>query len=198
MIIGLTGGIGSGKSTVAQFFRELGVLVIDADQITRQLVQPNQPALKKIVAYFGSHILQDDKTLDRKKLRNIIFEDPNARLWLENLLHPLVKQKIVHTPVSSSIPYIIVEVPLLIEAHFHDVVDRILVIDSPESLQIQRVVQRDNIDAKEIQAIINTQATRATRLAEADDVIFNEGTVEELKKQVEVYHEKVSDLDIRH
>lgn len=212
MIVGLTGGIGSGKTTVSEFFKELDIPVIDSDQITRDLVEPNQPALKKIVAHFGSEILHKNEspdknlnknldeniagTLDRKKLRNIIFNNPSERLWLENLLHPLVKDEIFKraTIITNSHsqpkpPYIIVQVPLLIESNFHKLVDRVLVIDCPLDIQIQRVVQRDKTNPEQVQTIAETQIDREVRLKEADDVIMNDSTLSDLKQKViELHH----------
>jgi len=206
MIIGLTGGIGSGKSTVAKFFRDLGVKIIDADQITRELVLEGKPALEKIVEHFGSQIVQkennngDKNILNRKKLREIIFKNSDERLWLEKLLHPLVKQEILEKKIPSYskekayIGYIIVEIPLLIEAHFHDVVDRILVVDSPESSQIKRIVERDQVNTSDVETIVKTQIERSARLAEADDILVNDGTVLELKNKVNNLHKKYIEL----
>lgn len=189
MIIGLTGGIGSGKSTVAQIFRELGVFVLDSDQITRQLVAPNQPALDSIVHHFGSNILQPDGALNRVKLRSIIFSSEKERLWLEDLLHPLVKKQILR--YADKIPkghYLVVEIPLLVEAHFQDAVDRILVVDCAVDLQIDRVSQRDTTSRSDIQLIIDSQTSRANRLTEADDVVDNNSTRMELKRKTEALH----------
>jgi dephospho-CoA kinase len=189
MIIGLTGGIGSGKSTAAQFFRELGISVIDADQLTRQLVAPNQPSLEKIVQHFGPTILQQDGTLNRAELRSIVFESPKERLWLENLLHPLVKKLILQqAELVSSEKYQIVEIPLLFEANFQDAVDRVLVIDAPDEIQKERVSLRDAIPKEAIQTIIDSQIARRERLARADDIIENMGSQEDLKKKVETLH----------
>jgi dephospho-CoA kinase len=189
MIVGLTSGIGCGKSTVAKFFREWGVSVIDSDQITRQLVALEQPALKAIVQHFGIDILQHDGTLNRIRLRSIIFESLHDRQWLENLLHPLVKEEILKQ--CALIPlgnYAIVEVPLLIEANFQTIVDRVLVVDCLAEIQIARVSKRDATPPDVIQAIINSQVTRIERLAQANEVIENNGTLEELKHRVEKLH----------
>lgn len=189
MIVGLTGGIGSGKSTVAQCFRELGVTVLDSDQITRQMVEPNSEALKEIVQRFGEKILNNDKTLNRTLLRNIIFESAEERQWLENLLHPSVKEHILEyakkTPKGQ---YLLVEIPLLFEANFQDAVDRILVVDCPENFQIERVSLRDAIPKGSVDNILNTQVSRSERLAKANDVIDNAGEKESLKKKAETLH----------
>lgn len=189
MKIGLTGGIGSGKTTVAQCFRELGVVVIDSDQITRQLVEPNRPALQSIAQHFGPEILEPDGTLNRARLRARIFASLSDRRWLENLLHPLVKAEIERQ--AQRIPsgtYLVVEVPLLIEAHFQDAVDRILVIDCSLDIQKERAAHRDGSSPEIIQSIIDSQATRSERLTMANDVLENNGSLKELKRKVQTLH----------
>lgn len=189
MIIGLTGGIGSGKSAVAQCFRELGAIVIDSDQVTRQLVEPNTPVLEKIVKRFGERILNKDKTLNRTLLRVIIFDSTEERQWLEKLLHPLVKEHILER--AEAIPkghYLLVEIPLLFEANFQDVVDRILVVDCPEDVQIARVSKRDATPQGSIESILKTQVSRTERLEQADDVIDNSGDKALLKTKAEALH----------
>lgn len=203
MIIGLTGGIGCGKSTVAQLFRELNIPVIDSDQITRELVAPHQPALKAIVEHFGESILNQDGSLNRPKLRSLIFEFPEDRVWLENLLHPLAKEEILtlgqkifagHYSDHSVQKYIIVEIPLLIEAHFEHAVDRILVVDCNEAQQVERVARRDGVPINAIQAIVNNQTNRSVRLSKAHDVILNEGSKEELKAKVKALDQLYREL----
>lgn len=195
MIIGLTGGIGSGKSTVAQIFRELKITVIDADQITRRLVAPGEAALDKIVSHFGAGILQPNGELNRSKLRSRIFESTEERQWLEKLLHPLVKAEILR--FAALVPtreYSIIEIPLLIESKFEGAVDRIVVVDCLEAQQIERVALRDAIPRSSIAAILKTQADRKTRLAMADDVISNDSTRDILKQQVRALHNYYSEL----
>lgn len=200
MIIGLTGGIGSGKSTVAQYFRSLNIEVIDSDQITRQLMANGKEAYHRIVEHFGDKILQKDGSIDRSKLRSIVFEATEERKWLENLLHPEVKEEILK--IKTNIPkgkYIVVEIPLLIEADFQDAVDRVLVVDSSESLQIARVKERDALTVSTLEAIMKTQVDRAKRLTFADDVIENEGTRDELKARVKNlanYYSELSNIEI--
>lgn len=195
MIIGLTGGIGSGKSTVAQFFRDLKVTVIDADHITRQLVAPDQPAFKKILHHFGPSILQKEGTLNRALLRDRLFESLEDRKWLEALLHPLVKAEIstlsFHTPKGH---YTVVEIPLLFEAECQDLVDRILVVDCFPAKQIERVMQRDGATQLGVEAIMATQTTRENRLTAAHDVIENEGSREALKAKVLAIHHYYNEL----
>jgi dephospho-CoA kinase len=189
MIIGLTGGIGCGKTTVAEYFRSLGANVISSDEITRQLVTPEQPATRDLVKHFGETILKPDGTLDRNKLRVLIFESPKERKWLERLLHPLIKDEIVK--LARDIPkgqYLLVEAPLLIESDFQGSVNRILVVDCNTSQQIERISKRDGFLPHEVQAIIDTQVDRGTRLALANDVIENEGDREELKNKVKTLH----------
>jgi len=204
MIVGLTGGIGCGKSTLAQLFRELNVPVIDSDQITRELVAPGQPALKAIVQHFGESILNQDGSLNRSKLRSLIFQSASERLWLESLLHPLAKEEILrlrekilagHYSEQHSHNYIIVEIPLLIETHFEHAVDRILVVDCDESLQIERVAARDGVPHTAIQDILKTQANRSDRLAKANDVVVNDGSLEDLKSKVNALHRHYHELN---
>lgn len=192
MIIGLTGGIGAGKSTVAHYFKELGVPVIDADEITRDLVKPGTPALHQIVEYFGKVILDEAGELDRAKLRKKIFSDPRDKIFIENLLHPLVYEAIRDFALKQSAPYIVASIPLLIETRdkHADLVDKIVVVDAPESLQIERVKQRDKFSSAEIQKIMQTQSERQSRLSKASDVIVNDGDLEKLKKQVIALDEK--------
>lgn len=200
MIVGLTGGIGSGKSTVAQYFRSLNVEVIDSDQITRQLVAKGCPAYHEILKHFGETMLQNDGSINRSKLRFIIFESPEERIWLEGLLHPMVKTEILK--IKENIPkgkYCVVEIPLLIEANFHDAVDRILVVDCNESTQVERVKLRDALPQSIMEEILKSQTDRAKRLTYADDVIENEGTREDLKARVQTlanYYNELSNIEM--
>lgn len=192
MIIGLTGGIGSGKSTVASYFRDLGIGVIDTDEIAKKLLAPEQPLFKKVMQHFGEKILEKNGTLNRSKLRTLVFESITERHWLETLLHPPIKEKVLQyandQKFRNEMPYLIVEIPLLIEAHFEDIVDRILVVDCPSDLQIERVQQRDAIPLNIIQQIMQTQIDRNRRLQEADDVIENTRDKEALKNNVFTLH----------
>lgn len=188
LIIGLTGGIGSGKSTVAQHFESLGVPIIDADHITRQLVEPDQPALAEISRHFGPDVLSPDGRLDRARLRRRVFADPRQRHALEAILHPRARTKIQHHLAALDAPYAILSAPLLIESGWTGLVDRILVVDCPRALQIQRTRQRDGLPVAQIEAITNSQADRDTRLATADDIIHNNGDPAGLPPQVETLH----------
>lgn len=194
-LVGLTGGIGSGKSTVADYFRSLNITVIDSDQITRDLVAPHTPSLQLIVNKFGKAILEPDGSLNRAKLKKHIFQSEPDRLWLENLLHPLVKKQILD--LKKNVPknsYYLVAIPLLVETHFESAVDRVLVVDCPETEQIARVMKRDGLTQAEIEAIIQTQASRTARLAKADDIIRNDKSESDLKDKVIELHNKYSFL----
>ena len=198
LIVGLTGGIASGKSTASQYFESLGVPVIDADVIARQLVLPGKTALKQIGSRFGNHILNGDGQLDRAALRQIVFNDASARLDLEAILHPLIRTEIQHQIDALNAPYCILAIPLLIETEQTDLVNRVLVIDSDESLQYQRLQQRDHLDVDTIKAIIQTQASREQRLTAADDIVRNNGSVADLHRQLKQYHQHYLQTARRH
>lgn len=189
LIIGLTGGIGSGKSRAAAYFSELGVPVIDADQVAREVVMPGTEGLRAIVNSFGSEILAADGSLDRSTLRSRIFSDPNQRRQLENILHPRIRQAMQEQAGRLHAPYCLFVIPLLLETGQQDSVDRILVIDAPESLQRERAMLRDNADAGQVDAIMAAQITRQARLAAADDIIDNSGSPAALKSAVEELHQ---------
>jgi len=188
--IGLTGGIGSGKSTVAQRFTELGVAVIDADEISRTLVEPGQPTLDRIASEFGPDVLTHKGELDRSRMRKIVFADPQRRKVLEALLHPLIRAEMQRRAKIIKTPYGVLCIPLLAETRQTDMVDRVLVIDSPEKLQYQRIKQRDSLPDREIKAILAAQVTAEDRLEVADDVIVNDGNVDDLNRQVDILHKK--------
>jgi dephospho-CoA kinase len=190
LIIGLTGGIGSGKSTAADFFAHLGVPVFDADALAHELVQPGQPALEKIITEFGREILNPDGTLNRTHLRAVVFSDPDQRLRLEAILHPLIRQRFKEKITQIDAPYCILSIPLLLETHQEDMVNRILVIDAPESLQIARTQERNGLSATEVKKILSAQAKRKQRLAAADDIVVNDGDLPRLKAQVSELHQK--------
>lgn len=188
--IALTGGIGSGKSTAAQLFSNFGVPVIDADVIAHQLSQPEQPVFKLIAQHFGSEILNFDGSLNRNKLRAIIFSEPDKKQLLENLLHPLIYAEIASQITQFDTAYCILCIPLLIETLEISSLrlDRILVIDCPVALQIARVKTRSQLSDAQIQAIIAAQASRAERLAVADDIIDNSKSATHLAEQVKKLH----------
>jgi dephospho-CoA kinase len=197
LIVGLTGGIGSGKSTVAELFRELGTTIIDADVIARASVAPGEPALEEIIAAFGSACLDARGRLDRGKLRRLVFSDPVRRQQLEAILHPKITQEIRRLIKTVRTPYCIVVIPLLLETHQTDLVDRILVVDTPVNMRIIRVEARDHLPRDEIDAIIKTQADREVQLRAADDVIRNIGSLDKLailvQKQHDLYLELAAD-----
>ncbi len=186
--IGLTGGIGSGKTTVARLFEGKGIKVIDADRIAHQLVEPGQPALRTIVSRFGGSILGPNGRLNRDELRDIVFKSPERRRQLESILHPLVDEEMQHQLATAVSPYCMLCIPLLLESGRRHLVNRVLVVDCPVELQYARVKTRDNLDHAEVQRIIDSQLSREQKLAAADDVIFNAVGPEQLVPQVERLH----------
>ena len=173
--IGLTGGIASGKSVVASAFERLGVTIIDADTVAREIVEPGQPALADIVERFGADIVDDNGALKRRDLRKIIFDDETARADLEAITHPRIRQALQAQRDDADSEYTILVVPLLVKSTMIDLVDRVLVIDAPESVQLERLTARDDIDEAFARKMIAAQDSRAERLAHADDVLINTG-----------------------
>jgi dephospho-CoA kinase len=196
LLIGLTGGIGTGKSTVCKLFAERGVAVIDADAIAKELVALDQPALQAIVQEFGKSIIDAQGRLHRDRLRSIVFSDPERRKRLEKLLHPLIREEMLSRANRAGGPYCILCIPLLIETAQSSAVDRVLVVDAPEALQIQRVIERDHLTIDEIKAIMQAQASREERLEAADDIIMNDSDITKLAEQVEALHQKYLALPI--
>lgn len=193
--IGLTGGIASGKSTVSQRFAELGVRVIDADVASRNVVEPGKPGLAQVVQRFGAGVLDADGRLNRRALRELIFKDFSLRAALDAILHPLIRAEMEREAAQAQGPYIVMAVPLLIEGgKARERVDRVLVVDADEALQIQRLQARDGSSAEQARAILGSQASRAARLGQADDVISNTGTVAELRQAVDRLHEQYLQL----
>ena len=190
--IGLTGGIASGKTAVSNRFAALGVPVIDTDLISRELVEPGQPALSAIAARFGDHILSPDGHLDRAALRQHIFGDANARQALEAILHPRIRAEVRRRIADIKAPYLIVVVPLLFESRFDDLVDRVLVVDVPEAIQRQRVRARDGGDPAQTERILSAQMARPERLSRADEVIDNHADLDALQRQVDRLHTQYS------
>jgi len=184
----LTGGIASGKTTVSDLFEELGVPVIDTDRIARELVEPGKPALKAIVKRFGPDYLDGEGQLDRRKMRTAIFTDPEARTRLENILHPLIGNEVIHRISALDADYCIIVIPLYANSGAYEWVDRVLVVDAEEETQIARVMERDQINRAQAEAILASQASRQERLALADDVILNEGPLEQLAARVQELH----------
>jgi dephospho-CoA kinase len=193
-VVGLTGGIGSGKSTVAAIFQQLGVPIIDADVIARTMVAPGQPALEEIISAFGPDSVDDSGALDRNRLRKRVFSDPEKRRRLEAILHPKIHHEIIDLTTGIKAPYCIAVIPLLLETHQQDLVDRILVVDADVDNQIARVTLRNSLSRSEIVEIIAAQASRDSRLAAADEVINNDSSLDELAGQVRAHHEKYLEI----
>lgn len=186
--IGLTGGIASGKSLVAARFAALGVPVIDADRVARELVEPNQPAYRAILDEFGASVLAPNRSLDRRHLRSLVFSDPDRRRRLEAILHPLVYRRMESRAREVLAPYLVLVVPLLVETGYSGFCDRTLVVDAPPELQLRRLLQRDAIDEAQARAMIAAQADRETRRVAADDLIDNSGDIDHLLAQTDRFH----------
>ncbi|MCQ4321394.1 dephospho-CoA kinase [Stutzerimonas stutzeri] len=187
-VLGLTGGIGSGKSAVVEEFGRLGVHWVDADQAARWVVEPGRPALRAIAERFGDCILTPDGSLDRAALRELVFREPAQRQWLEGLLHPLIRQEVAEHLARASSPYAIMVSPLLVESGQYRQVDRVLVVDVPEALQLQRAARRDQSSEAQIRAIVKAQASREERLRHADDVLVNDRDLAWLSAEVKRLH----------
>lgn len=192
--IGLTGGIASGKSTVAQRFVELGVPVIDADESARIVVAPGSSGLAEVVGKFGENLLTPDGELDRRSLRNLIFSDPGRRRELEAIVHPLIRADMEHRTSVASGPYLVMAIPLLIESGGRGRLDRVLVVDVDEEVQLKRLMERDGGTMEQAKAILAAQASRAIRLQVADDVLANVGSLSELRHGVDRLHQRYVDL----
>ncbi len=186
--IGLTGGIGSGKTEVVKRFSQHGICTISADQISHQLCEKGTPTHQTILNHFGPVVRTKDGALDRAALGRIVFQDPDEKQWLENLLHPLVREQIAIAMNQAHSAYVIAEIPLLIESNHAYPLDRLCVVDSPVDLQLQRSVQRDNKTRADVQRIIDLQATREQRLQRADDVIVNDRDLSTLQHRVDELH----------
>lgn len=199
LTVGLTGGIGSGKTTVSNLFENLGAAIIDTDIIARELVNDNPSVLNEMVDVFGSSILKQNGTLDRKKLAQIVFNQRTEKQQLENILHPKIRIEVnrkIQTFNSKTIPpqYVIVVIPLLFETGFNDFINRILVVLSDEKIRIERVKQRDNRDMDEIRSIISSQVSDERRVSGADDIIKNNNNFKDLESQVKQLHKKYTNL----
>ena len=188
MIIGLTGGIGSGKSASANFFHSEGVTVLDADQLAREVIEQNTPGFQSIVDYFGSDIIGDDGSIDRAKLRQEIFDDKEKKKAIESITHPLVRDLMAERIAASTSPYSIIMVPLIFETNSMSAYNRILVIDCDTKLQLERATLRDNNSSEQIQKILDSQCSRTERLSIANDVIPNNDTLENLKTRSLAMH----------
>ena len=189
LLIGLTGGIASGKSTVAQRFTELGIAVVDADAAARAVVAPGKYGLEQVIKRFGSGVVAENGELDRRALRRRIFSDSDARRDLETILHPLIRADMEQSAAAADGPYVVMAIPLLIETGARDRVDRVLVVDVDAAVQLRRVMARDHSSLEEARAILASQARRSARLAAAHDVLSNSGTVTDLRQAVDRLHE---------
>ena len=189
-VVAITGGIGSGKTTVANQFAALGIEVVDADLIAREVVEPGTPALAAIASHFGPGILDEQGRLDRRALRERIFSDPAAKSWLNALLHPIIRSEMLRQCAAANSPYCLLVVPLLVENRLTGLADRVLVIDVDEATQIERTCRRDGVSREQAQAILASQASRSERLAMADDVLDNQsGTTETIRERILALHE---------
>lgn len=195
LTIGLTGGIGSGKTTVSDLFKQLGIDIIDADVVAREVVEPKSKALKEISQHFGSEILLANGSLNRSLLRTKIFSNTNEKEWLNNLLHPLIRERIIRDIEKSTSDYCILSAPLLLENNLNQIVDHVLVIDIDEATQIERVLKRDTSSEGEIKKIIASQISRKKRLTQADEVIDNSSAdLNTLQLQVNQLNQKYKTL----
>ena len=199
LVVGLTGGIGSGKSTVADLLASLGAVVVDTDVIAHELTGVNGAAMSQIAAAFGASVVRDDGALDRVAMRRLVFSDAQAKSRIEAILHPLIRRESeVRCQLAAAAPYVLLVVPLLVESGgYRQRVDRILVVDCDEATQCSRVVARSGISPAEARAILATQASRAERLAVADDIVFNGGGRDDLNAQLAALHRRYLELAVQ-
>ena len=190
LIIGLTGGIGSGKSVASDKFKSLGITIVDADVASRTVVEPGKPALKEIEDHFGSGIITAEGKLDRNNLREIIATDPEERKWLESVTHPKIGEQITKEISESTSVYTLFVAPLLLETNSQEMCSRVVVVDVPKDVQIRRTAKRDKVSPNQVEKMVAAQMEREKRLEKADDVLLNSGTIEDLEKQVEALHKK--------
>ncbi|RUO71878.1 dephospho-CoA kinase [Idiomarina ramblicola] len=189
-VVGLTGGIGSGKSAATAEFEKLGIAVVDADVVARQVVMPGTSCLQAIAEHFGSHLVTKNGELDRRALRQRVFSNPEEKEWLNNLLHPAIREEILVQLEQAKSPYVILSAPLLLENGLEKYCQRVVVVDVPETVQLQRTLQRDNSPKKEVEAIMQAQLSRDTRRQKADDILNNDGSIEKLQQQVKQLHQR--------
>lgn len=194
-VVGLTGGIASGKTTVANLFQgHFGIEIVDADVIAREVVEPGSEGLSKIVEHFGSDILSTDGSLDRSQLRSRIFENENEKLWLNDLLHPMIRQKMKQNLALVQSPYALLVVPLLVENNLQSMADTVLVVDVERDTQISRTMNRDGVAKAQVESILSSQASRDERLAHADHVVDNNQADSDLLSQVTQLHQQFMSL----
>lgn len=190
LVIGLTGGIGSGKTAATDRFKSHGITIVDADIVARQIVEPGTPALTKIREHFGDNVISSDGQLDRRALREIVFANPEERKWLEALTHPLIGQEIFRQLQASQSPYTLLVSPLLFESGQSRMASRVVLVDAPIEAQISRTVQRDNTTEAGARAIVEAQMSREQRLSKADDIIHNDQNLDHLYAQVDALHQQ--------
>ena len=190
MIIGLTGGIGSGKTAVSDIFQDLGITIVDADLASRVVVEKGREELNKISSHFGKDIINSNGELDRAQLRDIIFNSEEEKLWLESLLHPAIASQIQMELDSSNSLYTVLVSPLLLETDQRNFCKKVIVVDVPEEIQIQRTANRDNVSEEQVKSIISSQIDRISRLEQADEVIVNDGSLKDLESKVQQLHKK--------
>ena len=186
--IGLTGGIGSGKTTASDYFATLGVPIIDTDILARELVEPGLPALQEIINLFGARVLDTDGSLQRDAVRDLVFSDPAKRIQLEDILHPRIRDRALELAEQAKTAYCIIVIPLLLETRYPVELDRILVIDTIEDNQYQWVAERDGLNNEQIEAVLASQASREERLVVADDVVINDGNMEHFYRELDKLH----------
>lgn len=197
-VVGLTGGIGSGKTAATDYLTTLGVTIVDADLASRVVVEPGKPALKAIAERFGDHVIAEDGALDRRALREIVFADPDALKALEGITHPAIGQELRNQIAASKSPYTVLVSPLLFETSQKDLVHRTLVIDAPAELQVKRTMARDHVPEEQVAAIMKAQLERTKRLDQADDVVENHGSLEKLHGELDVLHKLYLELADNH
>ena len=198
LVVGVTGGIGSGKTTAARLFAECGAGLVDTDEIALRLTQPGQPAVAEIARRFGPQYLTPAGALDRQRMRSHVFSDPAAKAQLEAILHPLIRMQVAEQVRASDAPYVLVLIPLLVETGgYPTLVQRILVVDADETVQIARTMARSALSEEQVRAIMRTQASREQRLAAADDIIDNNGDLEQLRLQVQALHARYLEMTRR-
>lgn len=197
-VIGLTGGIGSGKTAATNYLAQLGITIVDADLASRVVVEPGKPALKAIAEQFGEHVITEAGALDRRALREIVFADPNALKTLEGITHPAIGQELRAQIAASLSPYTVLVSPLLFETSQKELVHRTLVIDAPAELQVQRTMARDQVPEAQVAAIMKAQLERTKRLDQADDVVENHGSLEKLHGELDVLHKLYLELASNH
>lgn len=194
-VVGLTGGIASGKTTVANLFQqEFGIEIVDADVVAREVVEPGSAGLNAIHHQFGDSVLEEDGSLNRAKLREIIFSDPKQKEWLNQLLHPMIREKMLTDLAKATSDYVILVIPLMVENGLQSLADKVIVVDVDEKTQLSRTVQRDNVSVSQAQAILSSQATRAERLAIADFVIKNNTEKQKVLPQITELHQKFLEI----